>query len=287
MPSTFLVRGGGPVGSPLLTRSATRYNRLGMIEPDVFEVAMQIARVEYPDLDVPLYRTRVAEFALEGRCHVKAHGRRGIEQFNAFFFDRLGFHGNAEDYYDPRNSYLNDVIDRRTGIPITLATVYCEVGRRAGLRAHGVGFPGHFLAKCVVADGEVIVDCFNARTVSRDDCQELLNSFSPGGPPVSDDMLEVASPRDTLSRMLANLRRIHAGRGEFARAVRWIDMDIALRPESPHNFRERGMLYIQMEEFGKALADLERYTQLVPGAPDLSRVQEQIQLIRKLLSHLN
>jgi len=258
-----------------------------MDEPDVFEVAMKIARVEYPDLDVPFYRSKVEEFAAESRVHVKSKGRRGIDQFNAFFFDELGFHGNAEDYHDPRNSYLNDVIDRRLGIPISLSTIYCEVGRRIGLRAHGVGFPGHFLAKCLLSDGEVIVDCFNARIVSRDDCQELLDSFSPGGPPVSDEMLEIAAPRDILSRMLANLRRIHSGRGEFARALQWIDMDIALRPESPQNLRERGMLYIQMEEFGKAIVDLERYLSLAPGSADLPQVREQIQLIRKLLSHLN
>lgn len=248
---------------------------------------MRIAQVEYPDLDVPLQRAYLEEFAREGRKLVKTKGRRGVERFNAFFFDTLGFHGNADDYYDPRNSYLNDVITRRTGIPITLATVYCEVARRVGLRAHGVGFPGHFLAKCLLSEGEVIVDCFNARTVSRDDCQELLNSFSPGGPPVSDEMLEIAAPRDILSRMLHNLRRIHAGRGEFARALRWIDMDIALRPESPHNYRERGMLYVQMEEFGKAAADLERFVHAMPGSPDLPQVRQQIQLIRKLLSHLN
>jgi regulator of sirC expression with transglutaminase-like and TPR domain len=256
-------------------------------EPDVFDVAMRIAQVEYPDLEIDRYRRSLDEFAREGRASLKARGRRGVEQFNAFFFDTLGFHGNADDYYDPRNSYLSDVIERRTGIPITLAAVYCEVGRRVGLQAHGVGFPGHFLAKCVIAGGEVLVDCFNARTVSREDCQELLNSFNPGSPPLSDGMLEIAAPRDILSRMLANLRQIHAGRGEFARAVRWIEMDIALRPESPRPYRERGMLYFQMEEFGKAVADLERYVAAVPGSPDLPQVREQIQLIRKLLSRLN
>ena len=256
-------------------------------ELDVFDESMRIAQVEYPELDVARVRATLDDFGREGRAAVTSRGRKGVEQFNAYFFDALGFHGNAEDYYDPRNSYLNDVIDRRTGIPITLAAVYCEVGRRSGLDAHGVGFPGHFLAKCLVGGSEVLVDCFNARTVSRDDCQELLNSFSPGAPTVSEDMLEIAAPRDILSRMLNNLRRIHAGRGDFARAVRWIEMDIALRPESPHNYRERGMLYIQMEEFGKAVADLERYMAAMPGSPDLPQVREQIQLIRKLLSHLN
>jgi len=104
---------------------------------------------------------------------------------------------------------------------------------------------------------------------------------------VSDSMLEIASARDILCRMLNNLRRIHAGRGEFARAVRWLDMDLALRPDSPHSFRERGMLFVQMEQFGRALEDLERYRTLLPGAPDLAQVGEQIQLLRKLLSHLN
>ena len=258
-----------------------------MDEPDVFDVAMTIARVEYPDLDVARCRATLDAFADRGRDVVTGRGRKGVEQFNAYFFDTLGFHGNADDYYDPRNSDLNDVIERRTGIPITLAAVYCEVGRRMGLRAHGVGFPGHFLAKCLLANGEVLIDCFNARTVTRADCQELLNSFSPGSVQVSDEMLEIAAPRDILSRMLNNLRRIHVSRGNFARAVRWIEMDIALRPESPHNYRERGMLYIQMEEFGKAVADLERYVASVPGSPDLPQVREQIQLIRKLLSHLN
>jgi regulator of sirC expression with transglutaminase-like and TPR domain len=256
-------------------------------EPDVFDVAMRIAKVEYPDLDVQRYRATLDEFAREGRALINGRGKKIVEQFNAYFFDMLGFHGNADDYYDPRNSYLNDVIERRTGIPITLTAVYCEVGRRLGLDVHGVGFPGHFLAKCLLPGGEVLVDCFNARSVTRDDCQELLNSFSPGSSPVSDEMLEIAAPRDILSRMLNNLRRIHAGRGEFARAVRWIDMDIALRPESPHNYRERGMLYIQMEEFGKAVSDLEKYVREIPGSPDVPQVREQIQLIRKLLSHLN
>ena len=258
-----------------------------MSEPDVFEGALRIARVEYPAIDAAVYRARIDEFAREGRPAVPARGKRAVEQFNAFFFDRLGFRGNADDYYDPRNSYLNEVIDRRTGIPITLAAVYCEVARPLGLAAHGVGFPGHFLAKCLFPDGDVIVDCFNARILSRRDCQDLLASFSPGGPAVSDDMLEIARPRDVLSRMLQNLRQIHARSGDFARAVQWIDLDIELHPESPPNYRERGLLKARLESYGGALSDLERYERMAPGAEDLPRIREQIQRMRKLLSHLN
>jgi regulator of sirC expression with transglutaminase-like and TPR domain len=258
-----------------------------MSEPDLLDGALWIARAEYPQLDAARWRTQVDDFAAAARASVRSGGRRAVDRFNAYFFDELGFHGNAENYYDPRNSYVNDVIERRTGIPITLAALYCEVARRAGLRAHGVGFPGHFLAKCLLPDGDVLIDCFNARTVSREDCQALLDSFSPGGGKVTDEMLESASARDILCRMLNNLRRIHAGRGDFTRALRWIDMDLELRPDSPHSFRERGMLHVQTEQFGKALEDLERYRTLMPGAPDAAQVGEQIQLLRKLLSHLN
>jgi regulator of sirC expression with transglutaminase-like and TPR domain len=258
-----------------------------MAEPDVFDGAMKIARVEYPKLDAESYRARLDEFARRAACAVQGKGRRAIGQLNVFFFDELGFHGNAEDYYDPRNSYLNDVIDRRMGIPITLSTIYCEIARRLGFPAYGVGFPGHFLVKCLLGRGELVLDCFNGRIMTREDCQELLDSMQSQSVPVTDGMFGIASPRDILSRMLNNLRRIHAGRGEFARAIRWVEMDMEIRPDDPQNFRERGLLHAQAEEFGKALADLERYLRLVPDASDLPQVREQLRLLGKLLSHLN
>jgi regulator of sirC expression with transglutaminase-like and TPR domain len=258
-----------------------------MAELQVFEGAMRIAKVEYPRLDLEDYRDRLDEFARQAREKVVGKGRRAIGQLNTFFFDELGFHGNSEDYYDPRNSYLNDVIDRRTGIPITLSAVYCEIARRVGLPAFGVGFPGHFLVKCLVGRSEVLLDCFGAKVLTRDDCHELLDSMQAEPLPLSDEMFAVASPRDILSRMLNNLRRIHAGRHEFPRAIRWVEMDMELRPGEPHPYRERGMLYVQTEEFGKAVSDLERYARLLPAAPDLPQVREQLKLLGKLLSHLN
>ena len=258
-----------------------------MAELQVFEGAMRIAQVEYPRLDAEAYRGRLDEIAREAREKVSGKGRRSLGQLNAFFFDQLGFHGNEDDYYDPRNSYLNDVIDRRTGIPITLATVYCEIAQRVGLPAFGVGFPGHFLVKCLVGGSEVILDCFGAKILTRDDCHQLLDTMEAGSLPLSDEMFAIASPRDILSRMLNNLRRIHAGRRDFPRAIRWVEMDMELRPGEPHLFRERGMLYVQTEEFGKAVADLERYAGLLPAAPDLPQVREQLKLMGKLLSHLN
>jgi regulator of sirC expression with transglutaminase-like and TPR domain len=259
-----------------------------MDEPDVFEGSMRIAREEYPALDVPAYRRRIEVFATEARRRVTAEGRKAVGQLNDFFFERLEFCGNRDDYYDPRNSYLNDVIDRRTGIPITLATVYCEIGRRLGLATFGVGFPGHFLVKVLLPRTPVIVDVFNGRTLTRRGCQELLASLSSGKSiRLSEAMLEIASPREILARMLANLRRVHAMKGDFARAVRWTDLALEINPGTPNDYRERGMLHIQMEQFGKAIGDLEEYTRLVPEAPDLPQLREQIGLLRKLLSHLN
>jgi regulator of sirC expression with transglutaminase-like and TPR domain len=229
----------------------------------------------------------VAEFVRAARPFVTGAGRAAVLQLNDFFFGRLGFHGNSEDYFDPRNSYLNDVIDRRTGIPITLCALYAEVGRRLGLPVCGVGFPGHFLAKCTTPRGEIIVDCFNARTLNRQDCQELLRSMFPGRPRLDDAMLEPASPQDIVSRMLNNLRRLHSSRRDFARTIRWIDLDLKLRPGEIENYRERGMIHVQMEQFGKALADLEHYLTACPHAPDVKPVEEQVHLLKKLLSHLN
>ncbi len=257
-----------------------------MAEPDVFDGAMRIARVEYPDLDAGRTRAALEEFGRRAAEKVEGRGRRAVLQLNAFFFDALGFRGNAEDYYDPRNSYLNDVVDRRTGIPITLSTVYCEIARRVGLPAFGVGFPGHFLVKCLAGRSEILLDCFSGRVLTRDDCQELLDSMQAGAT-VSEEMLAIASPRDILSRMLNNLRRIHEERGDLVRTIRWIEMDMELRPGDSHNFRERGILHAQTEGFGKALADFEQYARLAPDASDLPKVREQIKLLGKLLSHLN
>jgi regulator of sirC expression with transglutaminase-like and TPR domain len=260
-----------------------------MEEPDVLEGAIRIARAEYPDVDAAAVRARLEGFARDARAGAPAWDRGDVPRLNHYVFGTLGFRGNDADYYDPRNSYINDVIDRRTGIPITLSVVYCEIGRRLGLPLHGVGFPGHFLVKCVLPGSEVIVDCFHGRTLSKDDCRDLLETVQPGPEkvPLDDSMLAVASPREILSRMLNNLRRIHAGMKDSARALRWAEMELELNPGKPQGYRERGMIHIQMEQFGRALADLERYVRMDPGAPDLPALRDQIQLLRKLISHLN
>ena len=255
--------------------------------PDIFEGALQIAQEEYADLNSERYRDSIESLARVARGLVTDTGRKGIEQLNAAFFDTLGFVGNAEDYYDPRNSYVNDVIDRRTGIPISLATVYCEIGRRLGLEIHGVAFPGHFLVRYESAEGDFIVDCFNGRIMSREDCQALLNELYEGRLRLTDDMLHDSPPQEILSRMLRNLRNVHAAQGDLARTLRWITMDIDLRPDDLENYRERGLIYARLDQPARALADMERYVASAPEGPDRDTVAQQVSLLRRLLSQLN
>jgi regulator of sirC expression with transglutaminase-like and TPR domain len=245
---------------------------------DVFQGAMRIAREAYPGIDPERYRSMLDAFA------ARIGGRASVGRVNEVFFGELGFRGNADDYDDPRNCYLNEVLERRTGIPITLGAAWCEVARRAGLPARGICFPGHFL----VRSGPVVVDCFHGRVLDREGCQALLDTVHGGEVlRLTDDMLAPSPDADILSRMLNNLRRIHAERREFGRVVRWIELDMELRPGEPRNWRDRGMTWVQLERFGKAVLDLEEYARRAPSASDLPAVREQLKLLGKLLSHLN
>lgn len=243
----------------------------------VVEGALLIAREEYPDLDLTAYGKKFEELAR------RAGRKPDLGRLNEYFFEKLGFRGNREDYYDPRNSYLNQVLDRRTGIPIALSAVYVEIARRIGLPAHGVAFPGHYLVRCE----DALVDCFNGITLDSEGCQELLDSMYGGSVKLSSGMLRPSTGRETLRRMLNNLRGIYMTRQVYRRALRFAEMSLALSPESAEALRDRGLIHIQMEDFGKALADLERYLREAPDAPDAGKVREHVTLTRRLLSHLN
>lgn len=193
-------------------------------ELDLAQAALLIAEDEYPGLDVAAYVERLDAFAETARVRLadvdKPGDRRTVlrlERVLAFFYRELGFHGNAVDYYDPRNSWLNDVIDRRTGIPITLAVVLLEILGRAGVEASGVSFPGHFLVRAPGPQGPLFVDPFDGRILSREDLRELHGRIA--GEPSDPDprLLEPAGKRAVLVRMLHNLRGIFAAKGDRPR----------------------------------------------------------------------
>jgi regulator of sirC expression with transglutaminase-like and TPR domain len=256
---------------------------------DLVEGALLIAREAYPDLDLPRYRTKLDKLSDEARRGLppRAGASSVVESLNEFLFGRAGFRGNNEDYYDPRNSYINEVLDRRLGIPITLSILYCAVARRVGVPASGVGFPGRYLVKCRAGRKEMIVDCFDGRLLERKDCQKLLDSMYGGKLKLNDEMLRDSGPRETLARVLNNLKGVYFGRRDFHRAGRFVELSEGLLPGLPEHSRDRGMVLLGQEQFGKALERLEEYLRLAPKAPDASTVRRHVRMTRTLLCHLN
>ena len=254
---------------------------------DVATGAALIARDAFPHLDVaqllakfdamaaPLVALGVADAGPKDQArHVSEH-----------VYETLGFRGNEADYYDPKNSYLPDVLDRRLGIPITLALVYCEVARRAGVRARGVGFPGHFLVRVdgpgAAADAPHVVDPFSGgRLLGPTELQALLHRAAPTQRLVPAEHLAVATPRATLVRMLINLKWVYTTRGDLARALLALDRILLLSPDSAAALRERGLLAARLGSVEVARTDLSRLLELAPDAPDAGSLRRQLAELR-------
>lgn len=238
---------------------------------DVAEGALLIASEHTPDLDVAGYLRRLDDLADELRPALDAADDvlARVAALNDGLFEDLGFRGNHDDYEDPRNSFLNEVIDRRTGIPITLSIVYVEVARRLGLHASGIGFPGHFLAKIEhvpAPDGndQLIVDPFFGRTLSLTECQDRLRQAMGSAAQLGPDSLRTATPREILTRVLSNLKNNHLRRGEPLEALSCIDRILMLAPHASLEYRDRGLINEQLGFSEPARADLERFLQLAP-----------------------
>jgi regulator of sirC expression with transglutaminase-like and TPR domain len=256
--------------------AAERAERTG----EVVRAGLLLAREEYAGLDVALYEKRFEELVEGARGAV---GRPSIPRLNDFFFGAAGFRGNDSDYYDPRNSYLNDVLDRKLGIPITLSVVYAELGRRLGLPTAGVGFPGRYLVRC----GDTLIDCFAAQVVNREGCQEILDAIYGGKLRFREEHLRPSTARETLGRMLNNLRTIFTQRREVGRALRFAELAVMLQPAEAEPLRDRGMLLLQADAFGRAAGDLEEYLRRAPSSPDAAVVREHLDLAKKLIARLN
>jgi regulator of sirC expression with transglutaminase-like and TPR domain len=234
---------------------------------DVAEAALWIAAEEYPRLDVTACLVRLDALAAEAAPEVRAAqgSAAQVARLNRFLFVEQGFRGNREDYYDPRNSFLNEVLARRLGIPITLSLVYLAVGRRLGLALHGVSFPGHFLVKCEGPDGLIVVDAFERCVLDLDACQRRLDAALPSPETlVPSRHLRAAMPREILVRMLGNLKRIFAERRELERALACCDRILLLAPEAPDELRDRALVYEGLACYAAAAADLDTLLTLLP-----------------------
>jgi regulator of sirC expression with transglutaminase-like and TPR domain len=244
--------------------------------------ALLIARDEYPGLDADLYDTLLHSHAAGMRAEIDSndHCALKMQAINRHLFEELGYAGNHEEYYDPRNSYLNEVFERRLGNPISLAMVQMEVARRLGVPLDGVSFPGHFLVRLPVDDGVLVMDPFNrGRPLDVDELRQRARPHLGGDVPddeVLSQILNPASHRAILARVLRNLHGVYADAGDWERATRCADRLLSLLPNDAEALRDRGLGYLELGHRSGARADLSRYLQLHPRASDAMRVRARL-----------
>lgn len=251
------------------------------------EAALWIAAEEQPGLDPEPWLARLDEMGqrLRPRLEDLRDPLDRVERLAGFLSDEVGLRGNEEDYYDPRNSYLNEVIDRGLGIPITLALIYIEVGRRAGIPLEGVGFPGHFLLRHS-HHTQLVIDPFDrGRLLTLDDCKEMLERLSNGTLPFDTRLLRPSTPRQILVRMLNNLRGVYLHRGEQLRVIGVLDRVLLLDPDDVGARRDRGLLSLRWGDPVRGIEDLECYLLLEPEAPDHEAIENVIAEARQRRVH--
>jgi regulator of sirC expression with transglutaminase-like and TPR domain len=245
-------------------------------EIDLASASLLIAAEEYPQLTPEPYLRRLDELAERARDRMwdATAPIMMLQEVNRVLFEEEGFRGNRSEYYDPRNSFLNDVIDRKTGIPITLSIAYLEVGWRLDLPLHGVNFPGHFLVRYAGEAVQLLVDPFqNGMIRFEDEAQNLLDHVYGGSVRMQPDFLRVADRRDILVRLLTNLKGNYLNRRDDKRALSAIERILVVRPDSADDERDRGIVLTRLGRDSDASAALQRYLDLVPDAPDSARVR--------------
>jgi len=265
---------------------------------DLARACLMVAQDVYPGLDVERYLGEIERMALRLRGSIGPQGgaEERVVALNRYLFEELGYRGNAGDYYDPRNSYLNEVIDRRTGIPITLAVLYMELGRRAGLPLEGVSFPGHFLVRLRLRAGMLVLDPFSGGApLSEDELRERLQRVIPEGfvdrLPVAElpleEFLEPATKRQILARLLRNLKGIYRERDKPEQMLDVLNRMLVVAPESSAELRDRGIVYQRLECYRAALKDLSAYVEREPEAADFDDVRERLMELSALCARLN
>ena len=247
--------------------------------------ALLIASAEYPALDVDGCERRLDELAarLAGTLQPAGEPAAGVDAANDLLFSQLGFHGDEQDYDDPGNLYLNDVLDRRAGIPVTLAIIYIEVCQRAGLDMRAVGLPGHVVVRLEPPAGdEPYIDVFRAgRRLSADQCRRLVRAAYGRRVRLRDSFLSAVTPRQLIQRLLHNMKARALQSGDEERAARAIEFLLTMHPWDLDELRDRGMLRERLGAYAAALADLEPYVRHRPDARDFQTVSEAVRSLRR------
>ena len=252
---------------------------------DMARAALLIAAAEYPQLEVEAELSSLDSMAAVATSRI-GDDRDALHCLNAlsgYIFDELGFRGNREEYYDPRNSFLNDVLSRRLGIPITLSLVYMEVGKRLGVPLLGIGMPGHFLVRHRDVD-DWFVDAFNGGILlSIEECAQRFGEVANSPVDWDPQYLAPVSNRDLIARMIRNLIAAYAVRGDHGRSLTMFDWALALQPGSAPELRDRGLTALRLGHHDEALSDLRTYLASGGSAPDMPQIQE---LVERIMRHL-
>jgi regulator of sirC expression with transglutaminase-like and TPR domain len=259
---------------------------------DLAEAALLIAQNACRNLDIDRYLERIDQMGRElaDRLPQPCDDTERILALNHYLFAEQGFGPNLQDYYDLRNSFLHEVLERRVGIPITLSILYIELGRRLGLVVQGISFPGHFLVKCKVGEGAVVLDPYSGGiALSLQDLQQRLREARGGevSRAIVAGLLVSARKKDILLRMLRNLKAIYLEKRDHERALSVMEWIILLAPADATELRDRGLLFRELECFRPALEHLQRYLQLAPSAPDADEIRGAVAGLRQAVARLN
>ncbi len=252
--------------------------------------ALQVAALDSPSIDAGRYLEALDQIAdgLAARRGARAGGPEFISVANSYLFEEMGFRGAEAEYYDPRNSCLNQVLDRRTGIPITLSVVYIEVARRLNRPVYGIGLPGHFVVEYDDGEFSTYIDPFHGgRLLDREECSTLAREITGVDLAAEPAALDRVSSRYILVRMLNNLRSSYFRVQQYGKAAAVLDLLVEAFPANGEYYKARGVARLRLRDFSGARADLEAYLQRFPDAQDRSDVTRQLQVIHRWLGRLN
>ncbi|MFH1113491.1 MAG: transglutaminase-like domain-containing protein [Pseudomonadota bacterium] len=261
--------------------------RIASMDDDAVELAssaLLIARLQYPTADAAYYLSMLDDMAkrLRKRIPEQCEHELPVDLINKVLFEEEGFRGNSNDYYDPRNSCLNEVLERKLGIPITLSIVYIEVGRRAGLRTYGIGLPGHFIVGLLTDAGRIFVDPFNeGRTLTEDACRRIVGTRTGASRAFNRSFLDPVWPKQILVRLMRNLKGIYLSRNDQTRAASLLNWIVMLAPDDVRELLERAAYHEAVADYQGAAADLERCLDLTHDGEEKDKIRLRIALLKQ------
>jgi regulator of sirC expression with transglutaminase-like and TPR domain len=268
---------------------------------DLVQATLLIACTQYPNLDMAYYIAQLDSLARRVRTQLALPAPdlrptlpeeidvlHVIHAMNKILFEEEQFHGNRDDYHNPNNNFLNKVLENHVGIPVTLSLIYTEVGRRVGLQIDGIGMPYHFIVRCHSPQGFIYIDPYEGGLLmSEQSCRERIRQTTQHRIKFHAQWLEPFTHRRWLMRILNNLKRIYINQDDYERALTICDLLIMLSPRIAEEWRDRGLIHLQLKRYSRAIKDLRVYIEFAPGAKDRYEIFNYIKTARQMLAMLN